>query len=366
MIQIPATKLRHAHPVLRSLRYEKNDNPVLRHVLGWVENGDLTLVAVTRDLLIECRVGKVEPAGANTSFLIPAEALREGAEAGKRSLVRMEASAESGQPFLRMTIVDEGRESTRTYATEVTGLFPERPSPDGGPVVLPMETMDAVRRVAPFASKDIVRRGCFCGVRFFPADGGMVMATDGRQMAILPATVPNHSFLLPVSAVRVLANKVFGAGNMEFILCDDAWVGFRSGDLTLFAKATSDGFPDYRRVIPDHFEASAEVPESHLQPLVAWLGSLKGSTACVRLASDRPDHLILTARNTKGTAAATFELPVELVGHPSSVWLKPSHLASAMTIGRNIRLAGPDMPCLVTGPTGEICVIAQPRVLLDN
>lgn len=365
MIQVSTTKLRQACRFLGRLRYEKNDVPVLRHVLGSVANSDFTLVAAREDLRLEYRVRNAAPDGLNTRFLIPAEALRDASEGGPRSLVRMEVNGEPGQELLTMAIVNGVRESSQEYPIESADSFPEAPAAHGPPEVLPQETIQAVQRVAPFASKDIASRAPICGVYFSPSDGGMVIATDVKQLAIMPAKVPDHAFLLPNPAVQVLDHDAFSTGDVDFIQCRDGWVGIRREELTLFAKTTAVRFPDHRPLIQLRFETTATIPASHIPPLVAWLLSLKGASACVQLGWDGPNHLSLTARNARVAAVTTFELPVELEGRAFPVFLTPSNLANALTIGCTMRFAGPGMPCLVTGPAGETCAIMPRRPLPD-
>lgn len=201
MIQVPATELQQASRILGRLRYEKHATPELRYILGSARSGDFTLAAAREDMRLEYRIRNAAPADMNVRFLIAADALRDASAGGRRSLVQMEASEQSGQPLLAVTIVNGERESRREYPIGLPDSFPEAPLAQGQPVVLPKETMEAVQKVAPFADKDAKRRAPICGVRFSPSDGGMVIATDAKQLGMLPAKVPDQPFLLPGSAV---------------------------------------------------------------------------------------------------------------------------------------------------------------------
>lgn len=188
------------------------------------------------------------------------------------------------------------------------------------------------------------------------------MATDVRQLVILPAMVPDHPCTLPYSAVRVLEHEAFSR-NLVVTGPNDDWVRFRSGKFTCFVRGIVERFPDVPQVIPPHFDASATIREADIPPLVAWLRSLKGASACVQLAWNKPGHLVLSERRPTGQAACDYELPVELEGLPTPVCLKAAHLANALAIGNKLRISGSGMPFVVTGPAGATSVIAPLRMI---
>ena len=50
-------------------------------------------------------------------------------------------------------------------------------------------------------------RAVLNGVLFSPEDGGLLVATDGRHLACVPARVPDGQFVLPNAAVEILGQE---------------------------------------------------------------------------------------------------------------------------------------------------------------
>lgn len=362
MIQTSTTEIQSAHRFLNRIRFEMNSVPGLRHVLVALEDGELTLSVASNDLRVEYRIPDAASLDESASFLIPAHALIDASAGGRAGRLRWDVLEADGARVLDVIVSNRSREIKTSHPARDAADFPKRPLVDGPSTALPKETMDAVRLAAPFASRDAKCRGAISGVRLSPENGGAIMATDGRQLVILPATVPDQPFTLPNSAVELLGHEAFNR-NLTVTGPNDAWFQFCSGRFTCFARVTADRFPDVQQLVPPHFEASATIPEAGVPPLVAWLRSLKGASACVQLAWDKPGHLVLSEPRCTGQATFGYELPVELDGSPTPVCLKAAHLANALAIGNNLRINGSGMRFVVTSPAGGTCVIVPLRTM---
>lgn len=363
MIQASTAEIQAAFRFLNRIRFEKNPSPALRHVLVSMEGGELSLSVANDDLRLEYRIPDASSSAAFVPFLVPAQALRDASKGGRRGRIRWDVLGTEGTETLEVTVTSGTREVKTSHPLQNMVTFPARPVIDGPTAVLSQETIDAVRLVAPFASTDSKCRGPICGVRFSPEDGGAVVATDVRHMAMLPARVPDQPFLLPNSAVPVLGHDGFGAGSLVVTGPDAGWVSFRSGHLTCFVRVTTERFPDVRRVVPRDFEASATIREADVPPLITWLRSLKGASASVQLTWDRPGRVVFSERDRAGQLASVSEVPVKLDGSPPHACLKAAHLANALAIGNTLRFSGPGMPCVVTSPAGGTSAIAPLRML---
>ncbi len=360
MIQVPTTEIQTARRFLARFRFEKNSAPALRHVLASIEDGGLVLAVGGDDLRLEYRIPDATICGTSARFLIPAGALRDAAEGGRRALTQFAVS--EGVATLEVVVTNRGRDVRTVHPTIDAGDFPDRPVVEGRTISLPKETIEAIRLAAPFAETSPAHgRGRICGVQLSPDCGGVVIATDVRQLAMLPARVPEQPFLLPNAAVRALIHKSFSAGSLEVSGPGDGWVRFSSGHLTCFARIPPNEFPDAWAVFPERSKASATIADADVAPLVAWLRSLKGALTTVQVAWDRPGCVTLTARGRAGVAVSTFDASVETTGNPLSVRVKPAHLANALVIGNTIQIAGPAAPCVVTNPAGGKCVFMALR-----
>lgn len=368
MIIVSASELQSARRILTRLRFERLQSPVLTHVRATLENGTMTLAVTDGIHWLESRIPNAATPGDTARFLIPAKALAEAARSGKGKLVQLNFSDGPGKPLLEVTIMSNSAINRITYPTEPSNSFPDRPAvPKGLIKTLPMETLSAMHAVGICASKDDMLYPRIAGVYFSPESGGVVVATDGRQLASAPASVPDHEFTLPNSAVHVLEHPNFTSSDVEIVMSEnpgDWLVEFRAGLHTLIAKTVDKSYPDYRAVIPDHLPVSVTVPEAQRMPLINRLRSLKGKQQHVRLTWDKPGHMTLTHHDT-ATTPVSFEIPVAIDGDPPAISFLPRILANALTLGSTIRLYNNETPCVVSDPSGKFCVIMRVRTLED-
>ena len=361
---VEARELQSAYRFLRRLGFERNKEPILTHVLATLKDGDMTLAVTDGVHWLESRLPNATAPDVNVRFLIPAKALRHAARSGVDKLVKLDFSDGPGTPLLKVTLMSDHSHTRIIYPTEPEVGFPDRPAdPDGSSTTVPKETLSAMHAVGVCASRDTILYPHIGGVFFSPESGGVVVATDGRHLALVPARVPDREFILPNSAVHVLDHPDFTSREVEIVMSEnpgDWLVEFRAGIHTLIAKTVAHSYPDYRGVIPDHLPISVTVPETHRIPLITRLRSLKGKQQHVRLTWDKPGHMTLTHHDTNITPVS-FEIPVEIDGDPPAVSLLPRFLANALTVGSTIRLFDHKSPCIVGDPSGKLCVLMPMR-----
>jgi DNA polymerase III sliding clamp (beta) subunit (PCNA family) len=369
MILVFATELQSARRFLTRLRFEQLQSPVLTHVLATVEKGAITLAVTDGVHWLESRIPNATAPDANVRFLIPAKALEDGARSGRGKTVQLDFSDGPGKPLLQVKVMGGSTHTRTIYPTESVAEFPDRPaSPKGSVTTVPKETLHAVQAVGICASKDAIRYPKIGGVFFSPESGGVVVATDGRHLASVPARVPDREFILPNSAVHVLEHPEFTSRDVEIVMSEnpgDRLVEFRAGIHILIAKTVSESYPEYRAVIPDHLPITVTVPEAQRIPLITRLRSLKGKQQYVRLTWDKPGHMTLTHHDTNITPV-NFETPVEIDGDPPAVSFLPRFLANALTLGLTMRLLDHETPCIVSDPSGKFCVIVAQRTVEDS
>jgi DNA polymerase III sliding clamp (beta) subunit (PCNA family) len=248
--------------------------------------------------------------------------------------------------------------------------FPARPVVKGPISVVPGATFTALGIVAGCASTDATRY-VLNGVHFTPDDGGRIIATDGRRLAGAPARVPAREFILPNTAVHVLAHPDFAARDAAVMQpdqpkdADAIHIQFRSGPHTLIAKTIEGSYPRYRNVIPGYLPESVTLPESHRAAVISWLRSLKGRSNSVRLTWETPGHLTLTHRDYD-TVGATLQVPVTIEGSPPAISFDPEYLAVAFVIGATLHLVDNLNPGMTTDPTGNFCVVMNKRCVSET
>lgn len=367
-IFLDAREILSAYRFLRRIGFERNKVPILTHALATLKDGDMTLAVTDGDHWLESRF--TGAAGRDTgSFLIPAKALRHAALSGVDKLVILSFSDGPGTPLLEVAIMNDHALTRIIYPTEPASGFPDRPAaPKGSITTVPKETMLAMHAVGVCAAKDAILFPKIGGVFFSPESGGVVVATDGRQLASVPAKVPDREFILPSSAVHVLENPDITSRDVEIVMSEnpgDWLVEFRAGIHTLIAKTVAESYPDYRGVMPDHLPATVVIPEIHKIPLITRLSSLKGKQQSVRLTWDKPGHMTMTHQDT-ATTPVSFEIPVEIDGDPPPISLLPRFFANALTLGSALRLNDHKTACVVSDPSGQYCVLMPMRTFEDS
>jgi len=363
-ILIPINSLKAARKLLTRIPFARLKLPALTHVLATIDAAGLSLAVTDLDHWLEIRLPATLPSHAPASFLIPAEALAAAARADRGSSARLEISGDPENPVLRLTVSCGGMAVDAVYYPVAADQFPPRPTVEGRIHALPKETFQALARVASCASTDATRH-VLNGVLFSPADGGILIATDGRRLAGAPASVPCREFILPNAAARVLCHADFLVRDAAIIQPAppdpaDLRVQFRSGPLTFIARTIEGQYPDYRRVIPTHIPEVITIQENRKPALISWLRSLRGRCESVRLTWERPSHVTLTGTES-GTTTATLQVPVVIEGKPPEISFSPAYLADALQIGSTLKLTDELSPGLASDSFGNFCLIMSRR-----
>lgn len=362
-LTIPINAITAARKLLTRLRFERFTLPVLTHVLATIDAAGLSLAVTDLDHWLETRVTAIIGPSPLGRFLIPAEALKVAARGDKGSSAHFAYAETADGSTLTLTTSCRGLSVKSVYHLLVTAEeFPARPVVKGSITALPKETFAALGIVAGCASTDATRH-VLNGVHFTPEEGGMLIATDGRRLAGAPARVPSREFVLPNSAVHVLAHPDFSTRDAAVLQPDDdkgPHLQFRSGPHTLIAKIIEGHYPGYQHVIPSYLPESVTIPETHRPALIAWLRTLKGKSNSVRLTSETPGHLTLTHRDYD-TVGATLQVPVTTEGQPPAIAFDPKYLADAIEIGPTLRLVDKLNPGMATGPSGNFCLLMNLR-----
>jgi DNA polymerase III sliding clamp (beta) subunit (PCNA family) len=200
-ILIPSNILRDTKRMFARLRHQRMTLPVLHHILLQADHRGVRLTATNLDHWIETRVSEDphEPA----EFLIPADAMEAACRADRGSEVTLTSFGGKRSKDLSLVIIQGGIEATSVHPTLDPKEFPERPDLKGEETTLPPDTLRNLAVVAGCASDDRTRH-ILNGVFFTTGDGGQLVATNGRLLAVSPAVVPPQEFILPNLAAHIL------------------------------------------------------------------------------------------------------------------------------------------------------------------
>jgi DNA polymerase III sliding clamp (beta) subunit (PCNA family) len=367
-ILIQSNILRDTKRLFGKLRYKRMTLPVLNHILLTAGPDGIRLTVTDLDHWIETRVST--DGYESTSFLIPPDAMDAACRADRGTLVSFTAFGGKRSKDLGLVIRQGSIEATSVHPTLDPKEFPERPDLKGEEITLPPATIQSLAVIAGCASRDATRQ-ILNGVFFTPEDGGRLVATDGRLLAVCPAAVPPHAFVLPSIAVSVLEHPAFISDLVNFTWLEAKdpeirHVALRCGSHLLVAKTITGTYPNFQQVIPNHAKELVVIPHDRRPGLIAWLRSLKSEdrkNASVRLDWLKRGQLSLTHRDAEGRSSF-LHVPVEIHGKPPVIAFNPVYLAQALEIGSTLCLSDELTPGVCRHPNGRFCVIMPMRVTI--
>ena len=364
MIKIPAQAFKEAGKILKRLAFAKSSLPVLSHV-ELRANGETATLAVTDlNLRLEVRVRLAAPVSKAATMLIPHEAFRNAMKADKDSVITFTQGSLGELHSIHLTTCCRGMEIHANYPTLPANEFPARPVVEGASSLLPAKTFAQLTRVAP-CSYTKADREILTGVLFSPADGGLLVATDGKRLAGSPAVVPTRTeFVLPNAAVKVLAHQHFLKQASTVTVCgrgDDQLVCFHTKNALLTSRTISGRFPNWKQVVPTGHKASATLGETERASLLSWLTSLKGENQSVTIVPGEPGAVQLHYAQ-RGELISSVTVPVQSSGQIEPIQLDPLYLATALKIGNSLCFTDSMSPLVVRDADGAFAVAMPMRL----
>lgn len=239
--------------------------PVLNNVLLSTEGGRLRIAATNLELGINCRVGgKIEAEG---SVTVPAKLLSEFISSLPNG--NIELSADGANLSVK----------TPHYESQINGIsadeFPLIPEIKGKPLLtLPVEQFkDALVAVAGAASLDEARP-VLSGVYLYNEGKKLfVVATDSYRLAEQTLALPQApekdiSLIVPARTMlelgRILAET---SGEINLYLSENQ-IMFEGDSVELVSRLIEGQFPNYRQIIPEKTETTAEVDTAEFARIV--------------------------------------------------------------------------------------------------
>lgn len=357
-MQISSNFLRDAKKILTRIRYNRAGIPILTHILASVDAQGITLAVSDLDRWLETRTD-VPPGPCNPEqFLISLEAMSAATRADRGTKVTFTLRGARKRRELRVVATCGGIAVESSHPTLEVTEFPQHPVIQGEVTTLPGRTFESLCAVAGCASTDETRY-VLNGVLFSSAQGGQLIATDGRRLASSPATVLSKDFILPTASVHVLLHPNFGRCDAEVSLHqdgEDIQVAFRSGNHMLVTKTITGNYPSYRQVIPADVPELVTVSGDRRPAVVAWLRALPDRSSAVHLTWEKRGHLTLSQRSASN-AAAVLRVAVEIHGKPPVIAFNPRYLADAFEIGSTLCLKDEVTPGVCKHPGGQFCVL---------
>jgi DNA polymerase-3 subunit beta len=257
-LQVTQENLNKALSTVARIANTRGTLPVLANVLIKTVNGRLSIAATNLDVATTHYIGaKVAEEG---SITVPARLMQDFVNSLPSSVINLDLDE------YRLHI------STDQYQSVINGVsaeeFPVMPAIENGKswTVPGPQLKKSLQQVVMAASTDEARP-VLTGIFLHTNEGKLYMAaTDSYRLAEkqLGTNSEAISLLVPVSAMQDVLRIVSDFEGDVTISNDEQQISFQVGDVELVARLIEGTYPDYRKLIPQSFETTANLKRADL------------------------------------------------------------------------------------------------------
>jgi DNA polymerase III subunit beta len=335
---------------------------VLTGILLRAEDGGVTLAATDMELSLRLRLeAEVADAGA---IVVPGRLLVDIARLLPPGEVTIEHRAEEGVARLTCGPVSY---ALHTFNAED---FPRLPEIDAEAAFAVERSafLDTVAKVGRSASRD-ESRPVLTGILVRFADGKLVMAaTDSYRLSVKETDLaqgPGRDLeaIVPARALAELSRVAQAATASELrVGVTENQVVFDVDGVVLTARRIDGQFPNYKQLVPESFEAEAEVPRDEFLDVVrrAALMAQRKSPLRVRFAEGE----VTVSAQTQDVGEARETLPIRYTGDGMEIGFNADFLRDGLesvTDDRvRLRLISPLRPGLIQGEADDFLYLIMP------
>jgi DNA polymerase-3 subunit beta len=332
---------------------------ILSGVLLQAEGDELRLAATDMELSLRTSLeARVQGEGA---AVVPGRLLVELARLLPEQEVAIEHVAEEN--VLRIDC-GSAQYRLRTYAVED---FPRLP--DVGAV--PLSAVDAeplletIARVSRSASRD-ESRPVLTGILARFEQGKLVMAaTDSYRLSVketpLPAAVPDLEAIVPARALDELRRVAAGSDHVQVGVHENQVV-FGTDGVWLTTRRIDGQFPNYKQLLPEHFEHEVVLPRNELLDVVRRTAVLAQRNSPLRLRFAEGELTISAQTQDVGESRET--LPVAFSGEPLEIGFNADFLRDGIESvdgdELTLKLINPLRPGLIQGAGEDFSYLIMP------
>lgn len=252
-LQVTQENLNKALSTVARIANTRGTLPVLANVLIKTVNGRLSIAATNLDVATTHYIGaKVSEEG---SITVPARLMQDFVSSLPSGVIDLELEE------FRLHI------STDQYQSVINGVsaeeFPVMPAIENGKswTVAGPVLKKSLQQVVMAASTDEARP-VLTGILLHTSEGKLYMAaTDSYRLAEkeLGANSETISLLVPVSAMQDVLRIVGDFEGDVTVSNDEQQILFQIGDVELVARLIEGKYPDYRKLIPQSFQTTANL-----------------------------------------------------------------------------------------------------------
>jgi DNA polymerase-3 subunit beta len=225
--------------------------------------------------------------------------------------------------------------------------------------------LETIARVSRSASRD-ESRPVLTGilVRFEP--NKLVMAaTDSYRLAVkeTPAatTLPDLEAIIPARALQELARIAATADEIQLGVHENHVV-FGAGDAWLTTRRIDGQFPNYRQLLPEHFEHELQLPREELLDVVRRVGLMAQRNSPLRLRF--ADGELTVSAQTQDVGEARESLPAPYAADAMEIGFNAEFLRDGLDSVDSptvrFKLISPLRPAVLEGETDDYTYLIMP------
>ena len=299
--------------------------PILSNVLIEAADGELKLTTTNMELTIRARIpATVESSG---SFTLPARKLH--------SIIREMRDGEvSVEKKGNVATVRCNRAQFKLYGL-VAEEFPQLPPvKEEREFEVPQALLSRGLRYTEFAISNDDHRYVLNGIYICFQDAKLTMvATDGRRLALFENALEfpesqQVGFILRARAVAELS-RLLADGGKVLVRVSNNQVTFDLGDTQLKSKLIEGNYPNYRQVIPNHYNERVVLPAQELNEAVRRVSLLAAEKKNTVLFHITPGTMEVQSGSSE-VGEANEEVPIDYQGRELSITFNADYVLSPL------------------------------------
>ena len=228
--------------------------------------------------------------------------------------------------------------------------------------------LDTIAKVSRSASRD-ESRPVLTGVLVrFEGDKLVMAATDSYRLSVKETPLaqgPGQEVeaIVPARALTELARIAQGTAVPELeIAIQENQVVFESDGVCLTARRIDGQFPNYKQLVPEHFEAEVELPREEFLDVVRRTALMAQRKSPLRLRFEEGE--LTVSAQTQDVGEARESLPIRYAGDVLEIGFNADFLRDGLeSVGdeqARIKLISPLRPGLIQGEGDDFLYLIMP------
>ncbi|MCH5285483.1 MAG: DNA polymerase III subunit beta [Akkermansiaceae bacterium] len=305
--------------------------PILSNVLLEAKESELKLTTVNGELTIQAKVPcLVESAGAIT---LPAKKLQSIIRELRDGEVSIEVKGHEAKGHCNRT-------QFKLYGLPAEDFPQMAVLKEACEFEVPQAMFNRGFRYTEFAIANDASRYMLTGIYTCFQSGKLTLvATDGRRLALFENELEfpesqQMCFNLPSRSVAEIHRLLGDAGNV-LVRATSSLASFDLGDTLIITKLIDGNYPNYRQVIPSHYNERISMPAQDLREAVSRVSLLAAEKRNTVLFHITPGSMVVQS-GAADLGEASEDVPIDYSGRELSITFNADYVLSPLkAIGEN-------------------------------